>query len=199
MWERTFDAIAEPLMLVDDDFVIRRANLALADDLGTAIQQVVGRRCFEARTDSANAFSSDRTIPCAGCPVPRARAAGSAEEGEMRSASGRVYRLRAYPMEDDAGRMTVCSYRDVTEEREMARQLANTEKLASIGRLAGGWPTRSTTLWAESSPFTQVLLKEAESPADRRECLLEIERARSAARRSWSRCCGSRARARGPS
>jgi signal transduction histidine kinase len=175
-WERTFDAIAEPLMLVDDDFVIRRANLALADDLGTAIQQVVGRRCHEARADSANAFSSDRTHPCAGCPVPHARAAGSAEEAEMRSVQGRVYRLRAYPMEDDGGRMTVCSYRDVTEERKMARQLANAEKLASIGRLAGGVAHEINNPLGGILAFTQILLKESVSPAEQGECVLEIER-----------------------
>ena len=48
-WERTFDAIIEPLMVVDDDFVVRRANLALADDLSTAVQRLVGRRCHETR------------------------------------------------------------------------------------------------------------------------------------------------------
>jgi len=41
-WERTFDAISESLMILDEDYVIRRANLALADELGTAIQRVVG-------------------------------------------------------------------------------------------------------------------------------------------------------------
>jgi two-component system, cell cycle sensor histidine kinase and response regulator CckA len=41
-WERTFDAISEPLMIVDERYVIKRANIALADELGLAIQRVVG-------------------------------------------------------------------------------------------------------------------------------------------------------------
>src|SRR5436190_22035148 len=75
-WERTFDAISDPLMIVDADFVIRRANLALAEDLGTAIQQVVGRRCYEPRAGSAHTFAAGDTRVCAGCPVPGARVAG---------------------------------------------------------------------------------------------------------------------------
>src|SRR5437667_427529 len=44
-WERTFDAISEPLMIIDERYVIKRANLALADELGMAIQRVaaIGR------------------------------------------------------------------------------------------------------------------------------------------------------------
>src|SRR5216110_74663 len=101
-WERTFDAISDPLMIVDTDFVIRRANLALAEDLGTAIQQVVGRRCHEARAASAHPFAAGETPVCAGCPVPAAQASSASTEGEMRSTSGRSYRLRAYPLVDDA-------------------------------------------------------------------------------------------------
>jgi len=68
-WEKTFDAISDPLMIVDGDYVIRRANLALADDLGVAIQRVVGRKCHEVRAEAAQAFPSEEGCPCTGCPV----------------------------------------------------------------------------------------------------------------------------------
>ena len=68
-WERTFDAISEPLMILDEGYVIRRANLALADDLGAAIQRVVGRRCHEVRSESPQALVARAGQPCDGCPV----------------------------------------------------------------------------------------------------------------------------------
>jgi two-component system, NtrC family, sensor kinase len=177
-WERTFDAIMEPLMVVDDDFVVRRSNLALADDLSTAVQRLVGRRCYDSRRASPHPFAGREGAPCDGCPVPAARAAGSACEGEMKTASQRVYRLRAYPLEDESGeRLAVCSYRDITEERQMSRQLAHAEKLASIGRLAAGVAHEINNPLGGILAFTQILMNEgAQDDGDRRECLEEIER-----------------------
>src|SRR5689334_5449639 len=93
-WERTFDAISYPLMIVDADYVIRRANLALADDLGAAIQRVVGRRCHDVRGEASGAFPREGAGPCAGCPVADARRERAPRDGELRAATGRIYRLR---------------------------------------------------------------------------------------------------------
>ena len=98
-WEKTFDAISDPLMIIDDDYVIRRANLALADDLGMAIQRIVGHKCHEVRRRSTQAFAGEPGAPCTGCPVPAARQEGVPRDGEIPSRAGRLYRLRAYPLE----------------------------------------------------------------------------------------------------
>src|SRR5215467_15621445 len=97
-WERTFDAISESLMILDEDYVIRRANLALADELGTAIQRVVGRRCFDMRSQSPQALVGAAGRPCDGCPVSDAQHARAAKDGEVRSKTGRTLMLRAFPL-----------------------------------------------------------------------------------------------------
>ncbi len=175
-WERTFDAISEPLMIIDADYVIRRANLALADDQGVAIQRLVGRRCHDVRAESAQSFPRQASSPCDDCPVAQAKRSGAAQDGDMRSDRGRVYRLRAYPLEDEAAALTVCSYRDVTEERELTRQLSNAEKLAAIGRLAGGVAHEINNPLGGILAFTQILLREEVPAGERREYLLEIEK-----------------------
>jgi two-component system NtrC family sensor kinase len=175
-WERTFDAISEPLMIVDEGYLIRRANLALADDLGTAIQRVVGRRCFEVRAESPQAFHGAAGLPCDGCPVAEAQQARAARDGEVRSRAGRTHILRAFPLLDEEVPLTVCSYHDVTEEREMSRQLASTEKLAAIGRLAGGVAHEINNPLGGILAFAHILQREEVSVEERRDYIDEIER-----------------------
>jgi PAS domain S-box-containing protein len=47
-WERTFDAITDPIMIVDKDHRIIRANKAMADKLGVALPEVAGLLCYQA-------------------------------------------------------------------------------------------------------------------------------------------------------
>jgi two-component system NtrC family sensor kinase len=175
-WERTFDAISEPLMIVDQHYVIRRANLALADELGMAIQRVVGQRCIDARAASGHRLVQADAAPCTGCPVADAQRAGSAAEGEVRSVHGRTYILRAFPIPDQDDAMTVCHYHDVTDERAMTRELASAERLAAIGRLAGGVAHEINNPLGGILAFAQILQREEVTPAERVEYLAEIER-----------------------
>jgi two-component system NtrC family sensor kinase len=175
-WESTFDAISEPLMIVDEAYVIRRANLALADELGAAIQRVVGRRCHEVRADSGRALAGSGPHPCAGCPVGEAQRLGAAAVGEVRSTDDRTYMLRAFPLVDQETRMTVCHYHDVTDERAMTRELANAERLAAIGRLAGGVAHEINSPLGGILAFAQILQREQVTPVERKEYLAEIER-----------------------
>jgi two-component system NtrC family sensor kinase len=181
-WERTFDAISEPLMIVDEGYVIKRANLALADELGVAIQRVVGQRCHEVRGASTHRFVGSGGAPCVGCPVAEAQRCGVAADGEVRTAHGRTYTLRAFPVageargEDSAERLTVCHYHDVTDERLMTAELANAERLAAIGRLAGGVAHEINNPLGGILAFAQIMQREAVTEVERTEYLAEIEK-----------------------
>ncbi len=48
----------------------------------------------------------------------------------------KLYVLHVDPMVEEG--QAVCSYRDVTEERERTRRMIETEKMAAVGQLAGG-------------------------------------------------------------
>jgi two-component system NtrC family sensor kinase len=176
-WERTFDAISEPLMIVDPSYVIKRANLALADELGMAIQRVVGQKCHEVRAASAHRFVGSGAQPCTGCPVAEAQRCGTSGEGEIRGAHGRTTILRAFPVLDqpDGERLTVCHYHDVTDERLMAAELASAERLAAIGRLAGGVAHEINNPLGGILAFAQILQRQPVTDEERREYLAEIE------------------------
>jgi two-component system, NtrC family, sensor kinase len=176
-WERTFDAISEPLMIVDPSFVIKRANLALADELGMAIQRVVGQKCHEVRGASPHRFVGSGSQPCEGCPVAESRRCGAAGEGEVRSTHGRTYILKAFPVLDqpDGEKLTVCHYHDVTDERLMTTELASAERLAAIGRLAGGVAHEINNPLGGILAFAQILQREQVTDDERKEYLAEIE------------------------
>jgi two-component system NtrC family sensor kinase len=137
---------------------------------------VVGRRCHEVRADSTRALAGAGATPCAGCPVSEARRQGAAAVGEVRSVDGRTYMLRAFPLVDQQARMTVCHYHDVTDERTMTRELASAERLAAIGRLAGGVAHEINNPLGGILAFAQILQREEVTPVERKEYLAEIER-----------------------
>ncbi|HET9451349.1 MAG TPA: ATP-binding protein [Aggregicoccus sp.] len=126
-WERTFDAIDEPIAL-QDGFVLRRVNLAYARRVGLPIQQVAGSTC--------HALLAGRDSPCPGCPLLGASGQLSAE---LSFPADTVFALSGFWMEGAGpGRPVVVHYRDVTGEKHLERKLRESERLAALGQLASG-------------------------------------------------------------
>ncbi|HTS80719.1 MAG TPA: ATP-binding protein [Myxococcaceae bacterium] len=126
-WERTFDAIHEPIAL-QDGFVIRRANLAYAEVAGVPITQVPGKTCHQ--------LLAGRVAPCVGCPLATGAPELSAEIALPRGRTVRFsgFRTEAGPDTD----LVVVHYRDVTVQRMLEGRLRENERLASLGQLAHG-------------------------------------------------------------
>src|SRR5262249_26084114 len=68
-WEVAFDAMSEPLMIIDSKYRILRANIALSQHLGRSVKQLPGAVCHEVRAESPNPFARERDGVCRGCPV----------------------------------------------------------------------------------------------------------------------------------
>jgi two-component system NtrC family sensor kinase len=135
-WRKTFDTIADPVVLVDHNFQIHRANLAAAAMAAVDIRALNGRQCHE------SLFG--RTSPCDGCPLA-SNFAGEPVEGPVElapDADGRVWRVNAWDStvgeSGYGGQSThVCHYHDVTESKSLQDELVRQQKLAAIGVLAG--------------------------------------------------------------
>jgi two-component system NtrC family sensor kinase len=131
-WELSFDSMDTPLAVVRRDYGVRRANRAYTLLAGDRLREPLSE---EGSEQLCHKLLFDRDTPCAGCPLPEALQSGKGARAEI-SQRGRTYAMAAYPLTGE-GR-AVCSYRDITDEREMTRRLIDTEKMAAVGQLAGG-------------------------------------------------------------
>ncbi len=180
-WLRTVDAIGDPLTLLSPDYAVRRANITLSERTGIPIRRIQGRRCWE------TVMGREGEGPCPGCPVAGCVETGMPGEGEVRDPeSGTVWMVRAYPVPSDetppgegvgpAGvGSVVCSYRDVTEERNLQARLIQSEKMAALGTLAGGVAHEINNPMGGILAFSQLLLRDAAVDAEAKEYVREIE------------------------
>ena len=134
-WERTFDAISDPLTLVSSDFVLERVNVAAAGHASKAVRDMPGLKCH------GSLFG--RAEPCDGCPLSdetvRWSAAGKAEAEIVDRNSGKTFTLSVFLLDrEEGGTKYICSYKDITNQKQLQLQVMQSEKMAGIGQLAGG-------------------------------------------------------------
>ena len=152
-WERSFDAISDPVAIVSRERVVRRANLAWAAAGKRDIRSVPGQRCHEALFGNAQA--------CDGCPLDL-MSSGSAQS--RIAVRGRSFRVTAYPLGSEEA---VCTYRDTTAEEEAERQLVRSAKLTAAGQLAAGVAHEINNPLASILAFSQIMRDEpGRSPED---------------------------------
>jgi two-component system NtrC family sensor kinase len=154
-WERTFDAISDPIAVFDAERRTMRVNVALAALRGWRITETQGRACSDTGLCGADGPE---------CLVGRALADGRQHSQEVVTTDERIFAVTALPVQGAAA--VVLFAKEVTEERLQARrlralsaeltttnakltvtvdrlqatqmQLVQSEKLSAIGQLVAG-------------------------------------------------------------
>lgn len=173
-WEHTFDVITDPVSIINKEYEILRANKTLAKACAMDVRDVVGRKCFE--------VFAGYEYPCPRCPVSRTVTDHQPHSVELKPfpKRRRQYQVNVYslPAEDDKSKEEiVLHYRDITDEKQMQKQLMQTDKMAAIGTLAGGIAHEINNPLGAILAFTQLAMRELEGQHACQENLKEIEEA----------------------
>jgi two-component system NtrC family sensor kinase len=161
-WERTFDAIVDPLVLLDERGVVVRANRELARAVGCPIERVGGAHyatLLGPPVATAPEEASD--------PVAQTLADGKPRNVEMRYGSlASVHEVTTSPLLDDGGGVqgVVVTLKDVSPRRDQQERFLRAARLADIGQLAAGVAHEINTPLASIALRAESLLKTADDP-----------------------------------
>jgi two-component system, NtrC family, sensor kinase len=170
-WVETIDAIPDPFIMVSDEYKITRVNEAMAEIAKTDVKKIVGKTCHD--------VFAGRSTPCENCHMRNSKAGEAMPGYEIyNSKNDRWYEVATRRLKSVSGQHGVVQiYRDRTEAKKLQNQLAQNEKLASIGQLAGGFAHEINNPLGGILVFSQMLLRELEKESRHYQDIVEIEAA----------------------
>jgi two-component system NtrC family sensor kinase len=140
VWEQTFDAIPDGLIVHDERMRVARCNLAAAEMMGLRPAEVVGLTCAEA---FARLFGERAAA------YHMKQGGGARTSFELQSEDGLRYLVSVAPIHSLGSEVrspgpelqthwSVITWSDITALSEIQEQLARSRRLATVGQLAAG-------------------------------------------------------------
>jgi len=117
-WERTFDAVPDLIMILDNEYRVLRTNKSMAERLGCTPKDLVGRICYDAFHGTEK--------PVTPCPHARLMADGLAHSAEVHEDRlGGDFLVSVNPLYDLDGKLkgSVHVARDITERKQAEEAL----------------------------------------------------------------------------
>jgi signal transduction histidine kinase len=171
-WMATVDAIVDPLMMIDRNYNIIKANRALEYQSNLPIKKIIGQKCYK--------IFAGRETPCPGCEMLNTLDQKKPHSFELKHVIGKKYHevisQPAYDQDDNIEGV-IQIYRDRTQEKTLWLQLLQSEKMASIGLLAGGIAHEINNPLGGILIFSQMVLKEMDKDSSHYQDIVEIEAA----------------------
>jgi two-component system NtrC family sensor kinase len=132
IWEQTFDAIPDGILVHDQHMRIVRCNAHAAAMMDLHPADAIGISC-------ADAFATLFGERAAAYHMGPDGAGAAATSFELQAEDGRRYLVSVAPLDEfGAQHGSVITWSDVTELSEMQEQLSRSRRLATVGQLAAG-------------------------------------------------------------
>lgn len=164
-FEHICDSLSFALIATDDRLCIRFCNTTAGRMFAAPTEAVIGRPVLEVFPEDVRATARpilERVL--------RECAPGEFEFPQRDPASGRLMFLVAVisyiPASADAPHGVSVAMRDITQRRELARQLSRARRMTALGNMAGGVAHHFNGLLGGVTMRLEVLLKQM-SPRDR--------------------------------
>jgi len=131
-WQTTFDAVMDPILILDPNLVLVRGNRAAHALLSVNGSVIEGRACHQlfAGTD----------LPCGVCPVEVVNRVNKAHQQEINHRYlGRTFTVSCSPIRQGEQSIGFILWmRDISHQCNLEKRLLHTSKLEAIATLAGG-------------------------------------------------------------
>ena len=156
-WEAAFDAIVDPVIILEADGSLRRANLSLASALDRPVATLPGKQYVELLGEAVEG-SED--------PIGRSLADGAPRTQEARySRLPGTRQVTACPVPNGHHKAALLAVlKDVTDFAAQRERMLQGARLADIGQLAGGIAHEISTPLASIALRAESLARAAQDP-----------------------------------
>lgn len=152
--QSVFDGISEPLIMVDQNMLIKVLNEAAKDY--TQLEQyrdIIDKPCYEVLAGNSDV--------CKNCQLPRAIRSRNPAVFERKGLidPARIEEVVIYPVQNKIKieGSAIIRISDITEQKKIEEQLIRADRLASLGQLSGGIAHEIRNPLASINLFTDIL------------------------------------------
>ena len=170
-WERTFNAINDPVTILDKDLKALRANNAALNLLGLPAESILGRPCHELFHCSSQ--------PCPDCPAAVVQSTGLTASAEGKCGPAETaFEVTVSPVTNGQQQVThlIHVMRDLSDRKNLEAELRQAQKMEAVGTLAGGIAHDFNNILMVIQCYTEMLKTRPGLPNEDLEAVLEATR-----------------------